>query len=163
MLKLTKKADYGLISLKHLAVKNQSASAKEIADSYGIPLPLLSKVLQKLAKNGFLVSEQGTNGGYRLARKAESISALDVIKSIDGPIFLTACFTEHGACDQSERCSVREPLRKVHDGIQNLLASITVADISKEEAAEEECTALPASSLTVFPTLLGQESTKTLL
>ena len=59
MLKLTKKADYGLISLKHLAVKNHSASAKEIADAYGIPLPLLSKVLQKLVKNGFLISERG--------------------------------------------------------------------------------------------------------
>jgi len=161
MLKLTKKADYGLISLKHLAVKNQSASAKEIADAYGIPLPLLSKVLQKLAKNGFLVSEQGSNGGYRLAREASSISTLEVIKSIDGPIFLTACFTQHGACDQSDRCSVREPLRKVHDGIQNLLASITVADIAKDEA-EEECTSFPASPLTVFPTLLGQESIKTL-
>lgn len=146
MLKLTKKADYGLISLKHLAVKNQSASAKEIADTHGIPLPLLSKVLQKLAKNGFLVSEQGTNGGYRLAKNAASISALDVIKSIDGPIFLTACFTQHGSCDQSDRCSVREPLRKVHDGIQNLLASITIADIAKDEP-ESECADIPAPAL----------------
>src|SRR5260370_26400232 len=63
MLKLTKKADYGLIALKHLAVNGQgSSSAKEIADTYGIPLPLLSKILQKLAKNGFLRSEHGTNG-----------------------------------------------------------------------------------------------------
>ena len=46
MLKLTKKADYGLISLKHLAMKGGSASAKEIADAYGIPLPLLSKRFQ---------------------------------------------------------------------------------------------------------------------
>ncbi len=164
MLKLTKKADYGLISLKHLAVKNQSASAKEISDAYGIPLALLSKVLQKLAKNGFLVSEQGTNGGYRLARNADTINALEVIRSIDGPIFLTACFTQHGACDQSDRCSVREPLRKVHDGIQNPLASITVADIARDDSGDDECHAVPASSLTVFPTsnLLGQESSKTI-
>jgi len=58
MLKLTKKADYGLIALKHLVVHGpESSSAKEIADLYGIPLPLLSKILQKLAKNGFLRSE----------------------------------------------------------------------------------------------------------
>ena len=93
MLKLTKKADYGLIALKHLAVKDGSASAKDIADTYGIPLPLLSKVLQKLARGGFLLSEHGTNGGYRLARKANLITALEVIRSIDGPIFLTSCFT----------------------------------------------------------------------
>jgi len=58
MLKLTKKADYGLIALKHLAVSSQqggTASAKEIADAYGIPLPLLAKILQKLTKTGLLV------------------------------------------------------------------------------------------------------------
>jgi len=85
MLKLTKKADYGLIALKHLAVNaaRGSSSAKEIADCYGIPLPLLSKILQKLGKAGFLRSEQGTNGGYKLSRNASEITALDVIRSID--------------------------------------------------------------------------------
>ncbi len=104
MLKLTKKADYGLIALRHLAlVANRdnghglrgSAPAKDIAEAYGIPLPLLSKVLQKLARAGLLASEQGTNGGYRLARDAEEISALEAIRTIDGPIILTQCFTEH--------------------------------------------------------------------
>ena len=139
MLKLTKKADYGLIALKHLALvsKQQSghsgASAKEIADTYGIPLPLLSKILQKLAKAGFLRSEHGTHGGYRLARDAREMTTLDVIRTIDGPIILTACFTEHGQCSHSERCNVREPLRKVHEGILRLLAGITISDISHDE------------------------------
>ncbi len=137
MLKLTKKADYGLIALKHLAVKGEeSASSKEIADAYGIPLPLLSKILQKLAKAGFLRSEHGANGGYKLARQAREITALEVIRHIDGPIVLTACFTEHGACSHTERCSVREPLRKVHEGILRLLSSITIADMSQGENAE---------------------------
>lgn len=135
MLKLTKKADYGLIALKHLAAvpDGKSASAKEIAECYHIPLPLLSKVLQKLGRQGFLQSEHGTNGGYRLARDARDISTLEVIRAIDGPIILTACFTEHGGCDQSDRCSVREPLRKVHEGILRLLGSISIADLSQEE------------------------------
>ena len=135
MLKLTKKADYGLIALKHLATLpgGRSASAKEIAESYHIPLPLLSKVLQKLGREGFLQSEHGTNGGYRLARYAREISTLEVIRSIDGPIILTSCFTGHRECDQSARCSVREPLRKVHEGILRLLGSITIADLAQDE------------------------------
>jgi Rrf2 family protein len=135
MLKLTKKADYGLIALKHLSLLEPAASssAKEIAETYGIPLPLLAKVLQRLTKSGFLRSEHGTNGGYRLAREATKISALEVIRSIDGPIILTSCFTEHGACDQSDRCNVREPLRKIHEGILGLLAGITIADMSGDE------------------------------
>jgi Rrf2 family protein len=135
MLKLTKKADYGLIALKHLATLEapESASAKEIAELYHVPLPLLAKVLQKLAKQGFLRSEHGTNGGYRLAREARKISALEVIRAIDGPIILTSCFTDHGACDQSTCCNVREPLRKIHEGILGLLANITIADMSDDE------------------------------
>jgi len=136
VLKLTKKADYGLIALKHLATRraqSQTASAKDIAEAYGIPLPLLSKILQRLAKNGFLRSEQGTNGGYRLARDPNAITALDVIRAIDGPIILTSCFTEHGECHHSEKCSVREPLRKVHEGILRLLNNITMADIARED------------------------------
>ena len=139
MLKLTKKADYGLIALKHLAVAGErgTASAKEIADAYGLPLPLLAKILQKLTKTGLLQSVSGSTGGYRLARHPRKISALEVIKAIDGPIILTTCFTAHGHCDQSEKCTVREPLRKVHESIMQLLERITISEMAGEPAACE--------------------------
>ena len=132
MLKLTKKADYGLIALRHLATGRGCASAKDIAEAYRIPLPLLSKILQKLARTGLLVSEQGMRGGYRLARDPHEITALEVIRTIDGPVILTHCFTEHAECDQSDLCPVREPLRKVHEGILRLLSGITISDISQD-------------------------------
>src|SRR5438046_146298 len=113
MLKLTKKADYGLIALRHLAVNTRTgtASAKDIADCYRIPLPLLAKILQRLTKSGLLHSLPGTNGGYKLAKDPRKISALEVIRVLDGPIILTSCFTSHnGECDQSTTCTVREPL-----------------------------------------------------
>ena len=138
MLKLTKKADYGLIALKHLAVNAPaSSSAKEIADAYGIPPALLSKILQKLVKNGFLRSEHGTNGGYKLARDPHEITAYEVIRTIDGPIFLTTCFTEHGYCTHSDKCIVRDPLQKVHEGILRLLASISISDMSVEPKEDD--------------------------
>ena len=136
MLKLTKKADYGLIALRHLSLRPETASAKDIAELYRIPLPLLSKVLQTLVRNGLLTSEQGASGGYRLSRDPHEITALEVIRGIDGPIILTHCFTEHSDhkdCEQSQSCPVREPLRKVHEGILRLLSSITVADLSSDD------------------------------
>ena len=139
MLKLTKKADYGLIALRHLTAQQggrPTASAKDIADAYRIPLPLLSKVLQKLVQKGMLISEQGVHGGYRLARDASEITTLEVIRAIDGPIILTHCFTEHAEpveCSQSMGCPVREPLRKVHEGILRLLSSITIADLTNDD------------------------------
>ena len=51
---------------------------------------------------------------------------------------LTACFTEHGFCSHSDRCNVREPLRKVHEGILKLLSSITIFDMSHDECSGPE-------------------------
>jgi Rrf2 family protein len=136
VLKLTKKADYGLIALRHLAsVPGATASTKEIADAYHLPVPLLAKVLQKLTKAGILSSLAGANGGYRLSRDPHRISALEVVRAIDGPVILTHCFTEHGFCDQSESCTVREPLRRVHEAILELLNRFTITDLSESPAA----------------------------
>ena len=133
MLKLTKKADYGLIALRHLAsVPGATASTMDIADAYHLPVPLLAKVLQLLTKAKILRSVAGTNGGYKLARDAGRINALEVVRAIDGPVILTHCFTELGTCDQSDNCTVREPLRKVHEAILNLLENFTIADLVDE-------------------------------
>ena len=150
MLRLTKKADYSLIALRHLAAQDRGApvSAKDVADCYGIPLPLLSKILQKLGKAGFVVSEQGTNGGYRLARDPGMISALEVIRTIDGPIILTSCFTEHSGCGHSARCSVKKPLQRIHEGILRLLESVTIQDMLRDE---DEPIASPLVALQGIP------------
>jgi len=156
MLRLTKKADYSLIALKHFALRQretgQSVSAKEVSDTCGIPLPLLSKLLQKLTKSGFLLSECGTNGGYRLAREAQFISALQVIRAIDGPIVLADCFTEHTYCGHSARCSVRKPLKRIHDGIVRLLESVSVQDMLQDsEPVESESLPHPLIALQSAP------------
>ena len=83
MLKLTKKADYGLIAVKHLAElgPNGSCSAKDIAEAYHLPAEALAKILQKLVKSKLLVSHHGTNGGYALARDARQ-DEVDSLKDL---------------------------------------------------------------------------------
>ena len=139
MLKLTKKADYALIAVRHLAehAEGGACSAKDIADAYGMPPQALAKILQRLAKAGVLASHHGTNGGYALARKANSISIFEVISAIDGPLFLTSCFDSKRECYQSPRGTVREPLRRVNEGIQGLLSRMMIADM-REPAVEHE-------------------------
>lgn len=144
MLKLTKKADYGLIALRHLASSpGQTASTKDIADTYGLPVPLLAKVLQQLTRAHILQSVSGTNGGYKLSRDAARISALEVVRAIDGPVILTHCFTEHGTCDQSDNCTVREPLRRVHEAIIDVLARFTITDLAEPSVPTLKLTPLP--------------------
>ena len=135
MFKLSKKADYGLIAVKHLAThrnENHACSANEIAEEYGISTTLMAKVLQKLARHALVGAKHGSTGGYQLAKDPERISALDVITAIDGPVLITSCVTSHGNCDATSKCSVREPLRRVNDSILNVLGTVTIAHMSEE-------------------------------
>jgi FeS assembly SUF system regulator len=137
MLKLSKKADYALIALRHLALHNghRAWSAAEIARIYGISAPLMAKVLQRLARSGLVEARQGSGGGYLLARDPAQITALDVVRSIDGPLAIASCFSAQGACEQSLTCTVREPLRQVNESILAMLDRMTILEMIQEPPA----------------------------
>jgi Rrf2 family protein len=141
MLRLSKKADYALMAMKHLAQRADrgpagslggASSAREIAELYGIPIELLAKVLQRLVRRGLLASHQGTRGGYELARRATKITVADVIQAIDGPVTVTACSTEDGQCEQFEKCNVRDPLWRVRERILAALGDCTIAELAAD-------------------------------
>lgn len=135
MLKLSKKADYGLMALKYLAEHPEKValSAKEVADAYGIPAQLLAKILQLLTKQGLLRSHAGMNGGYELARDAREISAYEVIHAIDGPFFITSCTKGTKSCDLTPSCTIKEPLARVNETIAGVLKSISIQDLAEHE------------------------------
>ena len=135
MLRLSKKADYALMAMKHLAQKRDvsSTSAREIAEQYDIPIELMAKVLQRLVRRGLLASHQGTRGGYQLARVPAAISVADVIQAIDGPVTVTACSTDDdGQCEQFAKCNVRDPLGQIRERIAAALGTVTIAEIAAE-------------------------------
>ncbi|GAC1663001.1 MAG: SUF system Fe-S cluster assembly regulator [Candidatus Acidiferrum sp.] len=135
MFKLSKKADYALIAVKHLATHRgqHACSANEVAEEYGISATLMAKVLQKLAHHSLVAAKHGASGGYQLAKDPEQISALDVISAIDGPVLITSCVTNHGNCDATEKCSIREPLRRVNESILQVLSTVTISQMSDEQ------------------------------
>ena len=119
--------------MKHLAMRpDASSSAREISEAYDIPLELLAKVLQRLVRARLLASEQGTRGGYRLARHAATISVADVIQAVDGPVTVTACSTDEHNCDQYGKCSIRDPLWKIKNRILDALTTVSVAEMAVE-------------------------------
>ena len=97
MVRLSKKVEYGLIAIRHVATKERGdlVTAKEISDAYGIPFELLAKVLQRLTKAGLILSTQGVHGGYALARPAEEIAVSTIINAIEGtrPV-IARCLSE---------------------------------------------------------------------
>ena len=134
MLKLSKKADYALMAMTHLAARpdRPSVSAREIAERYSIPVELLAKVLQRLAQAGLVGSHHGIRGGYRLSRAAATISVVQVIEAIEGPLTLTSCSASDDQCDQYAKCNVRDPLWKVKDRVIAALATCTIAELAND-------------------------------
>ena len=140
MLRLSKKADYALMAMKHLAQNAgasgmPSTSAREIAEQYDIPIELMAKVLQRLVRTGLLVSTQGTRGGYTLSRAARAISVGEVIEAIDGPFTVTACSTEKHDCEQYSKCSIRDPLWQIKERIVAALGTVTIAEMANDQMA----------------------------
>ena len=144
MLRLSKKADYALMAMKHLAQKSgvASTSAREIAEQYDIPIELMAKVLQRLVRIGLLVSTQGTRGGYTLSRPSASISVADVIQAIDGPFTVTACSTENSDCEQYGKCNIRDPLWQIRERIVAALGTVTIAEMANESVATASAVAV---------------------
>jgi Rrf2 family protein len=135
MLRLSKKADYALIAVRHLALRADagSSSAREIAEQYDIPVELLAKVLQRLARKGLLTSHHGTRGGYVLARPAAQLSVADVIQAIDGPVAVTACASDD-SCEQYQKCSIRDPLWRIKERIVQALSACSVLELTLDTA-----------------------------
>lgn len=138
MLKISKKADYALMALQHIAaaqfgdvMPGRVVNTKEIAEEYSIPLELLAKVLQTLAKNALIESHNGPKGGYVLARRADKITIAQILESIEGPLGITDCSHEKDGefCMQRDNCNIRTPLLKVQDSIAQLLNSMTLQDM----------------------------------
>jgi Rrf2 family protein len=135
MLRLSKRSDYALIAMRHLAQPHDrhSVSARELAERFNIPVELLAKVLQKLVRARLLVSQQGIRGGYVLARPASQISVADIIVAIDGPLTVTACSDQDQTCDQFSKCNVRDPLWRIKDRIVSALTSCSLAELAMEQ------------------------------
>lgn len=147
MLRLSKKADYALMAMKHLAIDPdcRRVSARSIAQCYGIPLELMAKILQRLVRKGLLRSRHGIQGGYALAREPSSISVLEVIQAIDGPLSLTACSATDRRCAQFRWCSVRDPLWQIRDRIAQALRLCSISDLAAEAILPPTMTARRAT------------------
>ncbi len=133
MVRLSKRSEYGLIAIRHIAAlhTHDVVTAKEIASLYGIPFDLLAKVLQRLAKQGLLVSQQGMRGGYVLARPAAQIPVAAVIHAIEGTHPTIAQCMQDGAesCTVFTVCTIKSPLSKVQAHIEKAFNMMTLEEI----------------------------------
>ena len=129
MLKFSRKVDYGLILLSKLRNEPSSASAREIAARYRLPLPMVANILKQLTSAGILVSTRGAQGGYELARDPAQISLADVVRALEGPISVVDCTSEHLNCRFSAFCPTHDPIQKVQQKFQEFMAAYKIEEI----------------------------------
>ncbi len=139
MIRFSKMADYGVLLLGHFVRHaGELASSNALAEAYHMPRPVVANLLKEFCKGGLLESKRGLHGGYRLALPAESITLLQVLAVIDGPVQLTDCAAERVVdfCDYTDVCPSRSPMRAVNQRIVQFLDSLTLAELLSDVPVE---------------------------
>ena len=131
MLKLSKKTDYAIILLSHLAVNNYPVSAQELSNTYHLPLPMVANILKQLASSNIIESKRGQQGGYSLIREPESLSIAEIVEVTDNPFILVECVhdSEECACKIIPWCPTQEPLIALHKQIETFMKSLTLDQV----------------------------------
>jgi len=107
-------------------------SIKEIAKELNLSFYFLSKILQKLVKDGFLESYRGPNGGVKLTKDLKDISLLDIIASIDGLDVFTNCILGFEECSDDHPCAIHDKWADKRETIYNMFKESTLEDIEEE-------------------------------
>jgi len=143
VLQLTKRTEYGLIALTHLAQmapgEGSVCSVRELSERYPVPRRLLAEVLKDLTHARLVESRRGPAGGYSLARAPESVSVGDVVAALEGHPSLTSCaslglYVGH-ACDVEHVCPIRSPIETLRLEIWKLLGRMTLRDLASHPSS----------------------------
>lgn len=145
MFRLSKATDYGIVLMAQLAsdphgvaseptatgtgVGSTARNARELAEAADLPVPMVSKILKALAREGLLISQRGAKGGYMLARPAEELTVSEMIRVLEGPVALTDCAIGPALCEHETICAVREPWQLISRVVEKALADVTLADL----------------------------------
>lgn len=133
MVRLSKRIEYALLAMQDMAAKSGNiVSAKDVASHYDISQALVAKVLQQLARHGLIRSYAGSTGGYTLARHAEQITVAEVIAVMEGgSSALVDCQnTDHSGCSAEHTCTIKEPLGRLQERIQETFRSMSIAELA---------------------------------
>lgn len=132
MMELTRKGDYAIRGIVYLASQppNKISLLSEIAVAVDVPQTFLAKIFQQFSKTGIVKSFRGTGGGFLLAGPPESITLLQVVEAVEGPILPNRCVLKPGECERDASCTVHPVWRQVQQQVRSILAGITLKDLA---------------------------------
>ena len=136
-MKLSKKGEYALRSLINLGiafeVKRSLVQVAELAEFEQLPVKFLEQIMQVLKEAGFVESQRGKYGGYRLAKPARLITIGAVVRVVDGPLAPIGCVSQSAyepcTCPDEAHCGLRMLMLDVRNAIAGILDRYTLADV----------------------------------
>jgi len=136
MLKISKLTDYGLLAAVYLARNNgEVASAREIAEFYHLPVPMITKVLKTLHQGDVVESHRGVGGGYAFQGDAESVTLGRLIEVLEGPWDLVACESTddqgHATCAIRVACPSRRFMFGINRAVKGAFEQVTLGDLTR--------------------------------
>lgn len=133
MFRLSRAAEYAIRGMLHLsdAPGDAPVDVVKVAKAQRIPPAYLAKLMQTLAKKGFVRSVRGPEGGFVLVRDPEKMNVLEVIEAIEGPIFLNDCLIHQGQCPVDNVCPVHDVWREAQKRFLDYLRGSTFKDLAR--------------------------------
>ncbi|MFQ5925281.1 MAG: RrF2 family transcriptional regulator [Dehalococcoidia bacterium] len=134
---LSQRADYAVRMMVDLACMSngQWATVSEIAKRQDVAEPFMAKIASQAAGAELVVTQRGAGGGLALARPADSITLLQIVEAIDGPIALTRCTVETSRCPRSNKCAVHPIWEKAQQQLNELLSNTLLSEIAQRQRA----------------------------
>lgn len=129
MNRMNRRVEYALMALKYMSEKlaGKLTSAKEICDSTGAPFDATARVMQIMAQNGLLKSEQGAQGGYLIVQDLSKVSFYDLMEMILGPLEIVKCL--HDTCDLKNQCNILTPLSLLNSKLIEFYSGLSLSDL----------------------------------
>jgi Rrf2 family protein len=126
------------VTLLAQAPKGMAVSRRVLAEHYGLPEPYLAKPLKALVRAGILTATSGPSGGFRLARRPEDITALDIVEAVEGASEPFVCqeIRQQGTAalppaQCKNPCAMATMMGRAHEAWRSSLRGVTVADLVK--------------------------------
>jgi Rrf2 family protein len=129
----SRSAEYAVRAFVHLAdvPGGKYAMVKQIAEQADIPSHFLAKILQQLARKGFLRSSKGPTGGFALRMPAEEISMLQIVDAVDGLADFQRCPAGMAECNDQMPCGMHDSWKALRSRIMEYLERTSIADLAK--------------------------------
>jgi Rrf2 family protein len=130
-MKFTRKTDYALRALQNLTrrfyeaeatgIPGRPVSVQVLAEESGLSLAFLGGIMASLSRDGIVKAGPGPRGGVTLGRLPETVSILDIVESVEGPINLMECLTHPENCKDATGCTIMAVLHTAQDALVNSL------------------------------------------